>query len=110
MSQMGTMMLVKENGKIEMRLHHGVPPLWLINEMAKTKMSLHPWWKYWNGERVSVMRAALDLSRDGDPLNATATEWLALSRGDARNRSGRQQSVHGPIIILTGGCLYDTSE
>jgi hypothetical protein len=109
MSRPGFIICVKPTGKMEMCLHDGPPPLWLINEMGGSgSFILHPWWMFWRGEKVSVMRSRHDPFGKNN-LNAVATEWLLEARKDPRNDLGMNNSdneFRGPIIIMTGGCCY----
>ena len=109
MKERGFIICVKPTGRLEMRIHDGPPPLWLINEMGGSgSFVMHPMWMFWRGEKVNIMRSRHDPFSRND-LNAVASEWLLESRKDPRNEFGMgspESEFRGPMIILTGGCLY----
>jgi hypothetical protein len=97
----GMIVLIKEDGRMEVEISDLEPPRWKIDEMAGLTMMATFTWSYFMGERATVFRP---FGGDAHGINDLASELVKLDRQNTWNIQ------HGPIIILTGVCSYWNKE
>ena len=95
----GKIIVLREDGRIEMEMSDLEPPRWKIDELAGDKMMATFRWSHFMRERATVFRV-MNPDKNVHVLNALASELIKL---DIENTP---TFLHGPVVILTGACSY----